>query len=94
MTRIWFTTVLALALSGCIIQPLEEELDHHGDEGVGEPIATVTSALNVYEASQSSCTTTSVKGLSVQIVAQMNCIIPNAMVEVPKRPNASFGAAV
>jgi uncharacterized membrane protein YgcG len=85
---------LALGLSGCLLQPLEEESDHHGDEGDAEPIATVTSALSVYEASQTSCTTTSVKALSVQIVAQMNCIVPNAMMQVPVRPNSSFGAAV
>jgi hypothetical protein len=83
--------ILASALGGCAI---ETAPDHHGIEGNGEPVAEVTSAISVSEAAQSSCTTTSVKGLSVQIVGQMNCIVPNAMAEVPERPNASFGAAV
>jgi hypothetical protein len=83
--------ILATALTGCATGAAP---DHHGAEGNGEPVAEVTSAISVYEAAQSSCTTTSVKGLSVQIVGQMNCIVPNAMAEVPERPNASFGAAV
>jgi hypothetical protein len=59
-----------------------------------EPVGEATSALTVQEAINSSCSTTSVKGLSVQIVGQANCISPGAFVLVPNKPNLSLGAAV
>ncbi|MEP7121410.1 MAG: M15 family metallopeptidase [Byssovorax sp.] len=59
-----------------------------------EPIGEATSALTVQEAINSSCSTTSVKGLSLQIVDQANCIAPGAYALVPAEPNLSLGAAV
>jgi hypothetical protein len=40
------------------------------------------------------CSTTAVWGLSVQIVDEVNCLVPGALAEVPDRPNLSKGAAV
>ena len=48
----------------------------------------------VENAIQTSCSTTSVKGLSEQIVAMMNCLNPGAMAEVPEVSGLDFGAAV
>ncbi len=42
----------------------------------------------------SSCSTTSVWGLSEQVVAMMNCLNPGSMAEVTPSANVEFGAAV
>jgi hypothetical protein len=64
------------------------ELD--GPEPVGEAVAAAT----VAEAAGAGCSTSSVKGLSEQIVAQSNCIEPGAFVKVPELANVSFGGSV
>jgi hypothetical protein len=46
----------------------------------------------VDDAVASSCSTGAVLGLSNQIVAQVNCLRPNTLAEVPARPNLTRGA--
>ncbi len=48
----------------------------------------------VHEASARSCSTSSVGGLSRQIIAQARCIDADAFVQVPARPNLVTGAHV
>lgn len=59
-------------------------------------VAASSEALagTVGEAVGNSCTTTSVKALSEQIVAQANCITPGAFVALDDAPNLVLGAAV
>ncbi|MBK8937194.1 MAG: hypothetical protein IPM79_06015 [Polyangiaceae bacterium] len=59
-----------------------------------EPVGVAVSAISVAEAADTSCTTASVMGLSLQIIAQGNCIEPGAFSEVPDLANISFGDAV
>ena len=74
----------------------------HGASEPPEPISeggrfgTLLGAVgsDVDNAVQTSCSTTSVKGLSVQIVAMMNCLNPSSMAEVPEVSGLDFGAAV
>ncbi len=63
-----------------------------GDEEVEDEVAQTergdgVAAATVFEASKTSCTTASVKGLSAQIIAEANCIQPDAFAEMPKLPN-------
>lgn len=79
-------TALALALPACVA-----ELDGQGPpERVGE----AAHAITVAEAADTSCSTSSVKGLSEQIAAQANCIAPGAFVKLPQIGNLTLGAAV
>lgn len=80
------SAVVLAAIPAC--SPGTQETD--GPEPVGE----ATSALTVQEAINSSCSTTSVKGLSLQIVEQANCTTPGAYALVPSKPNLDLGAAV
>jgi hypothetical protein len=48
----------------------------------------------VEEASIGSCSTGSVDGLSRQIIEQVRCINPNALVPLPSRPNLSLDAHI
>jgi hypothetical protein len=48
----------------------------------------------VEQAASSSCSTTSVKGLSEQIIQEGACINPNAYVKLPAVSNLSLGSAV
>jgi hypothetical protein len=59
-------------------------------------VAASSEALagTVGEAVANSCTTTSVKALSEQIVAQANCISPGAFVPLDDAPNLVLGSAV
>jgi hypothetical protein len=60
-----------------------------------EPLGQVTQAAGTVEdALGAGCSTTSVKGLSVQIVAMMNCVHANAMAQVPDLGNLNMGGAV
>jgi MYXO-CTERM domain-containing protein len=75
------------AVIGCSAAP---EPDFHGEEQV----ATASSAITVSEAVSTGCSTTAVWGLSMQVIEQMNCLIPgDAMKEVPERPNFEKGSA-
>ncbi len=86
--------LLPVGLGACLVASEDNHGHVHDDH---EPEITGVVQLpvgtTVAGAAQSSCSTTSVKGLSEQIVAQMNCIIPGSMSEVPTRPNLSFGSA-
>jgi hypothetical protein len=64
------------------------------DGGEDLPLAERSSALTVSGAVSSSCSTTSVLGLSLQIIQVSNCLKPNILVKVPSRPNFNPGAAV
>ncbi len=84
----------ALCLAACgPAAPGHDDHDVDGPEPDVEPVAQVSSSLTVAGAVNSGCSTTMVKGLSEQIVAQMSCIVPQALVAVPERPNLQRGAA-
>jgi hypothetical protein len=74
------SSTLSLALVGCA------ETSPHGDEQVGKARSTIT----VGESVDTSCSTSTVKGLSDQIIARANCIEPGAFSEVPAQPNVTF----
>jgi hypothetical protein len=59
-----------------------------------ERLGEAQSAITVGEASGAGCSTMSVRGLSLQIIAKANCISPGAFVEVPALSNVSVGDAV
>src|SRR2546421_685721 len=60
----------------------------------GESIGTARARDTVDAAAGSSCSTTVVEGLSVQIVGQSNCDAPGAFLEVQPPSNVAFGGAV
>jgi lysozyme len=62
-----------------------------GDEA--ERVARHTSALSVQEAVDGGCSTAQVEGLSLQIIAQANCIEPGAYAELEAASNLSLGPA-
>lgn len=76
---------LALTLiAGCA------ETSPEGEERVGQARASLT----VGEAVDTSCSTSSVKALSEQIIARANCFEPGAFSEVPAQPNVTVGDGV
>ena len=89
MRRLLFALLLAPAAAaiGCADPDLDGP---EPDARLGE----ATFALTVAEAAASSCSTSSVKGLSQQIIAQSKCIHPDAFVKVPDLKNISFNAPV
>ncbi|MEZ4306493.1 MAG: M15 family metallopeptidase [Polyangiaceae bacterium] len=80
-------STIALVAGACA-PPAEHEPD--GPEPLGEAISAVT----VAEAASGSCSTGSVKGLSLQIIDQAACALPGSYVEVPDLANVGFGSAV
>jgi hypothetical protein len=62
-------------------EPTGEREDEVGSSTVGTAVS-------------SSCATSSVKGLSLQIIAEGKCIAPTAYVKVPDLDNISFGPSV
>ena len=77
---------LSLLVAGCV--PGQHAHDHEPDGP--EPIGEAVLAATVAEAADAGCSTSSVKGLSLQIIAQAACIIPGSFVEVPEGGNLTF----
>lgn len=85
---------LALFLPACAAEA-PDYASLYGQEVDGpEPVGEAVQAQTVAEAVANSCSTTSVKALSVQIVAQANCIAPGAFVAIDVPANLVLGSAV
>jgi hypothetical protein len=89
----WVMAAGALLFSAPLVASCAAASDHEDTE-IEEEVAEVergdgVSAGTVLDASKASCTTASVKGLSAQLIAEANCIDPDAFVAVPAQPNLS-----
>jgi hypothetical protein len=95
------SSVAALGAIGCAPAAPDEldstavapELD--GNEPSAEEIAKGSDAVTgstVEQAIATTCGTVSVKGLSLQIIAEGNCISPGAFAAIPARANLSYGS--
>lgn len=82
--------LVALAgVTGCEAPPAADHHDTQPEElGQARQLATVGATVDA------SCSTSDVRGLSLQIIAQGQCIEPDAYVPVPDLENFSFGASV
>ena len=92
-----FLALVGGAVLGCAPADEEgidgsDEIDtaEPADEGVTEAVTSGSVAF----AAANSCSTTSVKGLSLQIIAEGNCISPGAYSQIPTRANLTVGSAV
>jgi len=88
-----------LALSAFACGPAAPDGDFEAAETDGpepEEIAQAEQATGgtVEQAVYGQCSTTAVKGLSEQIVEQVNCLSPGALASLPSRPNLQLGSAV
>lgn len=81
----------AVALGASVLGGVACAVD---DPPAPEPLGRASSAQTVGQAASGSCSTSSVKGLSDQIIAQAACIEPDAFVKVPDLPNLTFNAGV
>lgn len=84
---------------GCTAETPEDLSDDSELDGIEapEPVDQVDEAATsttVGGAVTSSCSTTSIKGLSQQIINEARCMNPDAYVAVPKLANVTFGTAV
>ncbi len=98
-----FALVATLAAAplavGCTAETPEDLSDDSELDGIEapEPVDQVDEAATsttVAGAVTSSCSTTSVKPLSLQIINEARCMNPDAYVAVPKLANVTFGSAV
>ena len=80
-----------LVLGGCAPTPLG-----YGEEGSeGEPDTAISTAdLSVSGAAGSYCSTTAVRGLSQQLIDELNCMRPGLMVRIDGIDNVELGGAV
>lgn len=88
--------MFAVACSGA--DDLDDVADHHDHAAEEENIGTVSSELTasspVSSAVSGSCSTTSVKALSVQLVEEIQCLKPGSMKRIDAVGGLSLGAAV
>lgn len=92
-TLLWaLTSVSAFALAGCgVQQPDDPEVDDEESiEEAEEPVGSGT----VEQAVGSSCSTTSIKPLSQQIIDEMQCMSPNGLAKVPETANLTLQPGV
>ena len=94
------SSVAALGSIGCApaspqeLQGPDAEVEADGNEP-SEELAAGSDAVTgstVEQAIANTCGTVSVKGLSLQIIAQGNCISPGAFAKIPARANISYGS--
>jgi hypothetical protein len=88
--------ILGASMLGCAPAG-EEDVDGADEVDTAEPADEGDQAVisgSVASAAANSCTTSSVKGLSLQIIAEGNCISPGAYAKVPTRANLTVGSAV
>lgn len=95
----WVMAIGALLLSAPIFVSCAAVPEQDGeveDDDIDEDVerGDGVSAGTVLDASKASCTTGSVKGLSAQIIAEANCVDPDAFVEIPKLPNLQASSNV
>ncbi|MFO0550016.1 MAG: M15 family metallopeptidase [Polyangiaceae bacterium] len=79
----------ALSIAGCV-----EGAGSDSTPDSVEEVARARSSITVGEAADSSCSTSSVRALSLQIIEQAACAQPAAFVEVPVLPNVSWSDTV
>ncbi|EYF04945.1 M15 family metallopeptidase [Chondromyces apiculatus] len=88
-----------VAAAGCVASTEESDEVGQGEEVTSdEPEATesqtdAVTGTTVLQAADSSCSTTSVNGLSQQIIAEARCLTPDAYTTIPSRPNLTLGSA-
>jgi len=85
-----------LAASCAATPPEEEELahDHETDAAEPEERSDAFSGGTVGDAAASSCATSSVRGLSLQIIEEGNCVQPGAFEPMPELPNLVMGSNI
>src|SRR5262249_39562374 len=85
--RAMVVSILAVAATqtGCIAQP-EEPTEADGPENADQEGDAITSG-SVEHALENSCSTASVRGLSLQIIAEGQCIHPGSYAKLPSLPN-------
>lgn len=94
------SSVAALGAIGCApaspqeLESTEVEVETDGNEP-SEELAQGSDAvtgITVEQAIATTCGTASVKGLSLQIIAEGNCITPGAFTKIPARANVTYGS--
>lgn len=90
--------IAAVSLSplACSGESDESVPDHH-DDGEG-PIGTVSSPLAPSDTvatavASNACATSAVKGLSVQLVEEIQCLRPNTFAKIDKTPGLALGSS-
>lgn len=94
------SSIATLGTVGCAATPREldsvtgpETDGPEPDEAVAQGSDAVTGGT-VAQAMSNSCSTTSVKGLSEQIIAEGNCLSAGAYARIPSHSNLGLGSAV
>jgi len=82
-----FAVSALVAATGCLQPP-------GTDAEEPERVGVARGAITVAEAADTTCSTMSVRELSLQIIAQSNCIEPGAFSEIPELPNVTMGDTV
>ncbi len=95
LSALGLATSIGLGI-GCGGQEGANEIDDHESEGT-EPVGQVSSPLVasdlVSKAIAESCTTADVKGLSLQLIEELNCLKPNTMGRIDNLKNVELGPA-
>lgn len=68
---------------------------HEGSEGTTGSVSSPLSATDTVTAAVAqSCTTTAVKGLALQLVAEIQCLRPSTFTKIDNTPGLALGSAV
>ncbi len=74
-------------------QESESDVESEGNEPVGQVSSPLAASDPVSKAIAESCTTADVKGLSLQLIEELNCLKPNTMGRIDNLKNVELGPA-
>jgi len=92
--------IFAVSLSpiACSGEPAGGSDHHEVEDGADENIGRVSSPLaanaTVAQAASTECATVAVKGLSVQLVEQIQCLRPSTFMKIDNTPGLALGVSV
>lgn len=86
--------LFAAACSGADDSDPADDHHEHEEENLGTTSSELTTSSPVSSAVTQSCTTTSVKALSTQLVQEIGCMKPGSMKRIDNLSGLSLGAAV
>jgi MYXO-CTERM domain-containing protein len=93
-----FIFAASLSPLACAVESGEASVEDHHDDGEG-PIGVLSSPLVPSDTvatavASNACATSTVKGLSIQLVQEIQCLRPNTFTAIDKTPGLALGGSV
>jgi D-alanyl-D-alanine carboxypeptidase len=94
MVRRFAPLAIALVAACAFEGPAQRDHHEHGDEPIGTSVSALSDSDPVSAAVDDSCTTSVVKGLSTQLIEEIQCLRPGTFASIEGEAGFTLGSAV